>query len=202
MNFLAVLDYEHLDNGMFLTAFARSLARQEKSGIIIHGDSEYTDRLIQTGMMRKDARLRAIRDLNNRLVALFADEGVSTIGLNGHQKSLLRYRDDEIIVDENQFNRFPSQPMLLISGLAEVHSNPFPKALSLPHLALSLQNSLGIDEITIFSTDERSNIVKGDFPMELIPGKSDSVFLEKHVPESFHRFGHKVTLTTADEFRT
>ncbi len=202
MNFLAVLDYEHLDNGMFLTAFARSLAQKEKSGIIIHGDSEYTDRLIQTGMFREDARLRAMRDLNNRLVALFADEGIPTIGLNGHQKSLLRYSDDEILIDKNQFSRFPPQPMLLISALAADLSNPSPKALPLPSLAGSLQSSLGIPEITIFSTDEHSNIVKGNFPIEIVPNETEAGFLEKHVPKSFHSFGQKVTLTTADEFRT
>ena len=49
--------------------------------------SEYTDRLMQTGMMREDARKRAVMDLNRRLITLFADHGVSAIGLNGFQKN-------------------------------------------------------------------------------------------------------------------
>ena len=85
MDFLAILDYEHLDNGVFLTSFAKSLAQKEKRGLIIHGDSEHTERIIQTGVMRDEARIRAIKELNHRLVALFADEGVSTIALNGFQ---------------------------------------------------------------------------------------------------------------------
>lgn len=64
-SFIAVLDHEHLENSIFLTSFAKSLAQLgDRKGIVIHGDSPYTDRLIQTGMMREDARLRAIKDLN------------------------------------------------------------------------------------------------------------------------------------------
>ncbi len=74
MDYIAVLDYEHLDNGMFLTAFAKALSQQKSRGIILHGDSEYTERLIQTGIMREEATIRAMKDLNHRLVALFADE--------------------------------------------------------------------------------------------------------------------------------
>jgi hypothetical protein len=200
MNFLAVLDYEHLDNGMFLTAFARSLAQKEESGIIIHSDSEYTDRLIQTGMMREDARLRAIKDLNHRLIALFADQGVSTIGVNGYQKSLIQIKEDQIYINRDQVHRFPSQPMLLISGLAEDLSSKSPTALSLPDMALSFRNHFNIDEITLFSMDESSSFIKGDFPMDIIPSEKDPDFLEKHIPQSFRSFNKKVKLSTPDTF--
>lgn len=200
MNFLAVLDYEHLDNGMFLTAFARSLAQKEKSGIIIHSDSEYTDRLIQTGMMREDARLRAIKDLNHRLIALFADQGVSTIGVNGYQKSLIQIKEDQIYINRDQVHRFPSQPMILISGLAEDLSSKSPTALSLPDMALSFQNHFNIEEITLFSMDESSSFIKGDFPMDIIPSEKDQDFLEKHIPKSFRSFNKKVKLSTPDTF--
>jgi len=200
MNFLAVLDYDHLDNGMFLTAFARSLAQKKESGIIIHSDSEYTDRLIQTGMMREDARLRAIKDLNHRLIALFADQGVSTIGVNGHQKSLIQLKNDQIRINQDQVRRFPSQPMLLISGLAEELSDNSPKTLSLPEMALSFQQSFDFENIILFSTDESSSFIKGDFPQDIIPSEKDSAFLEKHVPESFRNFNHKVQLNTPDTF--
>lgn len=200
MNFLAVLDYEHLDNGMFLTAFARSLAQKKESGIIIHSDSEYTDRLIQTGMMREDARLRAIKDLNHRLIALFADQGVSTIGVNGHQKSLIRMNNGEIEINCRQIQQFPSQPMLLISGLAENAKSDEPTPLSLPEMAQSVKEQLNIGQITLFSMDESSSVIKGDFPKEIIPGETDTGFLEKHVPESFHKFTQTVVMTTPDAF--
>ncbi len=200
MNFLVVLDFDHLDNGMFLTAFARSLAQKKESGIIIHSDSEYTDRLIQTGMMREDARLRAIKDLNHRLIALFADQGVSTIGVNGHQKSLIQWVDNEIRINQDQIRRFPSQPMLLISGLAEDLSGESPKPLPLPDLALSFQKSFDIEEVVVFSMDESSSIIKGNFPQSIIPSEKEESFLEKHVPESFRSFKHKIQLHTPDTF--
>ena len=200
MNFLTVLDYDHLDNGMFLTAFARSLAQKKESGIIIHSDSEYTDRLIQTGMMREDARLRAIKDLNHRLIALFADQGVSTIGVNGHQKSLIQLYGEEIRINREQVRRFPSQPMLLISGLAEDLSGDTPKALSLPEMARSFQQSFDIEEVILFSTDESSSIIKGDFPQTIIPAEKDDSYLNKHVPSSFRNFKYKVKLHTPDTF--
>ena len=36
IDFLAVLNYEHLDNGLFLTSFAKSLKKREKRGLILH----------------------------------------------------------------------------------------------------------------------------------------------------------------------
>jgi len=200
MNFLAVLDYDHLDNGMFLTAFARSLAQRKKSGIIIHSDSEYTDRLIQTGMMREDAMLRAIKDLNHRLIALFADQGVATIGVNGHQKSLISVKDDDIQINREQIDRFPSQPMLLISGLADNPGSGQPTPLSLPQMAQSFQIQLDINEIILFSMDESSSVIKGDFPVNITPKETDTEFLEKHVPKSFHQFNKEIVVTTPDAF--
>ncbi|WP_069131720.1 hypothetical protein [Rhodohalobacter halophilus] len=200
MNFIAVLDYDHLDNGMFLTAFARSLSRRKKSGIIIHSDSEYTDRLIQTGMMREDARLRAIKDLNHRLIALFADQGVSTIGVNGHQKSLIKLNEGKIEINREQVQRFPSQPMLLISGLAVSEESDQPAPLPLPEMAYTFQQQFNIENIHLFSMDESSTVIKGDFPKEIIPNETEADFLEKHVPGSFHHFSQKVVITTPDAF--
>src|SRR5690554_5498427 len=127
MDYIAVIDYEHLDNGMFLTAFARSLAQQKGSrGLIIHGGSDYAERLLQTGVMREDAVVRATRDLNHRLIALFADHGVAAIGLNAYQKSLIRMTESGPELDIGQFRRLPKQPHLLISNLIEDEGRPRP----------------------------------------------------------------------------
>jgi hypothetical protein len=201
MNFLAVLDFEHLDNGLFLTSFARALAQKKGRGIIIHGDSEYTDRIIQTGVMREEARLRAIKDLNHRLTALFADEGISTISVNGYQKSLVRLEENEISINREQVRRFPDQPMLLISALGESPAQSSPVSLPLPDFARSLQKHLEIETITIFSKDDSSTVIKGNFPIELIPSEAEPDMHEKHIPASFKQFSQKVVLTTPEEFR-
>ncbi|PWN07195.1 hypothetical protein [Rhodohalobacter mucosus] len=200
MDYIAVLSYEHLDNSMFLNAFTKALSRKEKRGIILHEDSEYTDRLIQTGMMREDARIRAVKDLNHRLVALFADQGISTIGLNGYQKELISYGESGISVDAGQFARFPDHPVLLLSNLIHHSGSEKPFFAPLAELTVSLKNSLGIDETILFSTDDQSSVIKGDFPMSISPGTLRQKELETHVPEGFRNRQESFILTSADLF--
>lgn len=200
MDFIAVLDYEHLDNGMFLTAFARSLARKKSRGIIIHSDSEYTNRLIQTGMMREDARIRSIKDLNHRLIALFADQGVSAIGINGYQRSLVTKGDHGLQIDSIQIGRLPEYPMLLLSGLAYHPEIDKPVPLELPEFSLSLKKALSVDMVTVFSIKDSSSIMKEDLPKQLIPNETELEFRKQYLPKSFHHVEETVLLTTADAF--
>ena len=93
---LALLDRDHLDQTFFLKSLAKELAGAQQAGIrvvLLHGDSPYTDRIMQEGVMREEASSRAARDLNHRLVALLADAGVSAIGLVGRQRGLLTRAD-------------------------------------------------------------------------------------------------------------
>src|SRR5690625_7351678 len=100
MDYIAVIDHDHLDNGIFLTSLARAIFGQSSErGLIIHGGSAYTDRLIQTGMFRSDAEIRASRDVNHTLVALFAAHGVSMVGLNGCQRSLIQRVGGQLKID-------------------------------------------------------------------------------------------------------
>lgn len=200
MDYIAVLDYEHLDNGVFLTTFARSLAQKKKRGIVIHGDSQYTDRIIQTGMMREDARVRAIKELNHRLVALFADEGVSTIALNGFQKNLIRSDKAELILDKSQLLNLPSQPTLLISNLIRKSNSDQLTPVPLPQLANKLSSALEIEEVILFSTDDSADIIQKELPDTICPDETDSSFLEKHIPKSFHSYSDTIHLRTASTF--
>ncbi len=200
MDFLAVLDYEHLDNGVFLTSFARSLANRKKRGIIIHGDSEYTERIIQTGVMREDARIRAIKDLNHRLVALFADEGISTIAVNGFQKSLVTTDGNQIHLQTSQINLFPKEPMLLLSNLAEDSQTGKPVPVSLPELARSITMNLDLTKITLFSIKEGADMIEQGFPKQIKPSHTDQEFLELHLPESFRNFEEDVEITVPSRF--
>ena len=200
MDYIAVLSFEHLDNSMFLNAFAKTLSRKEQRGIVLHEDSEYTDRLIQTGMMREDARIRAVKDLNHRLVALFADQGISTIGLNGYQKELISQTGSGIDVDTEQFNRFPAHPVLLISNLIYHQGFEKPFFAPLAELTVSLQKSLTINESYLFSTDDSSGIMKGDFPANIKPGLLEDNRLSNHIPEAFRNREESYILTSADLF--
>lgn len=200
MDFLAVLDYEHLDNGVFLTSFAKSLSKKKKRGIIIHGDSEHTERIIQTGVMRKDAQVRAIKELNHRLVALFADEGISTIALNGFQKSLLTFDGNTIHFDKKQIDRLPDQPMILLSNLAlDKKANDY-RPVPLSDMATVLAKKFNIHAVTVFSKDESSDVIKQDFPESLKIEKTDDSFIKKHIPEKLRAISIQIRLKTASTF--
>lgn len=200
MDFLAVLDYEHLDNGVFLTSFAKTLSKKEKRGLIIHGDSAHTERIIQTGVMRNEAQIRAIKELNHRLVALFADEGISTIALNGFQKSLITYDGTTVKIDKSQIDKLPEHPMLLISNLALNSSSNNYIPIPLTEMATALSASFSIEEITIFSIDESSDFIKQDFPEKLHIRDADQAFVEKHIPRNLRDLSAEVRLHTASNF--
>lgn len=200
MDFLAVLDYEHLDNGVFLTSFAKSLAQKKKRGLIIHGDSEHTERIIQTGVMREEARIRAIKELNHRLVALFADEGVSTIALNGFQKSLITYDGSEITFDKKQIENLPDHPMILISNLGLNPSTGQHVPIPLTKMAAALSTGFKIEDITIFSIDDSSDFIKQDFPEKINLQNADTSFIEKHIPEKLKGLTTSVRVRTGSTF--
>lgn len=200
MDFLAVLDYEHLDNGVFLNSFAKSLSKKKKRGLIIHGDSEYTERIIQTGVMRENARIRAIKELNHRLVALFADEGISTIALNGFQKSLITIDNGEIEIKKNQINDLSDQPMILLSNLVhDLQTNDY-RPIPLSDLANALAEAFDIENITVFSIDETSDFIKQDFPETLQVQEIDEDFVKKHIPENLRDLSIKIRLKSASTF--
>jgi hypothetical protein len=158
INFIAVLDHEHLENSIFLTSFAKSLAKLgDRQGLIIHGDSPYTDRLIQTGMMREDARLRATKDLNKRLIGLLADQGVPTIGIHSFQKELVSKKDEGLSLNTDALDALHEAPNLLLSNL--VNDNGEPGHAPLPEFAKALAEQLDNVPILLFSKNEKDEIL-------------------------------------------
>lgn len=198
-SFIAVLDHEHLENSIFLTSFAKSLARLgDRKGIIIHGDSPYTDRLIQTGMMREDARMRAIKDLNKRLIGLFADQGIATIGIHGFQKGLVTKKETDVEIDTDALHALHSTPNLLISNLVEQDGEPF--HLPLPEFAKSIEQNIGESEILLFSKNEKDEILISESRNEFTWSDIPDSFTKESIPDEFHNFEHSVKITTANDF--
>ncbi|MDR9418177.1 hypothetical protein [Gracilimonas sp.] len=199
IQFIAVLDHEHLDNSVFLTAFARSLSNLgDRKGLVVHGDSPYTDRLIQTGMMREDARLRAIKDLNKRLIGLFADQGIPTIGLHGFQKGLITKKSTFLHVDIEGLNKLHSAPNLLISNL--VDKNGEPEHIPLPDFINSLSGTFTNAEVLLFSKNEKDEIIISESEDEFTWNKLPSTVSEETIPEEFKNYGQPVKVTTASDF--
>jgi len=192
MEYVAILDYKHLDNGLFLTNFAKAVSKQKKKGLILHGDSDYTNRLVQTGIMREEARIRAAKDLNRRLVALLADHGVSSIGLNGYQKSMILNHGSKTEIDKKLIESLPSSPLLLISNIAHNPDSGNTIFVPLPDLGYSFQKTFDLSELVVFSMREDHDTINSGFPAELRWADLKNDFKKKYLPESFH---HKSELT-------
>lgn len=198
-NYLALLDYEHLENPIFLKSFAQSLAKHgARKGIVIHGDSEYTDRLIQTGMIREDARKRAIMDLNRRLIALLADHGVSALGLNAFQKELISYSKEGLRLDSNVLDSLPSYPVLVISSLVAFPGHPQGYYIPPVQLAEFLAEELEEHQITIFSQHEQSELLTEKQSVSTLKwDELDKEFAAKHLSEEQMTLKTSVLLTSS-----
>lgn len=201
IDYIAVLDYEHMDNGLFLAAFARAVAGHKHRGLILHSDSAYTDRIMQTGIMREDARQRAIKDLNHRLIALLADHGVSAIGLNGYQREMISRTENGIDVDTQLFRKLPAQPTLLISSLIYSNVDHKPVSASLAEVAVALRQSLQIKDLFLFIRDEDDEIIKKDLPKSISDTHNSAAFIKTTVPVEFQDNLIEGKLTTALEFQ-
>lgn len=205
MKYLAALDYEHLDNGVFLTTLARSLSQQlgnkNLRPIIAHTDSEYTERIIQTGVMRNEATIRSIKDLNNRLVALFADQGVSTIGINPYRRKMITRENGKLRLDHSFLNTLPHQSVLLLSTLIYDADNSQTEVLSLPDMITFLYEELDADELFIFSKAEESEIfTNSPSRKSLIWETLDEDFQVQQIPNDLSQLNHSVRLTNARDF--
>lgn len=198
-SYLAFLDAEHLENSIFLTAFAKSLAQQgNRQGIIIHGDSEYTERLIQTGMMREDAQIRAAKDLNRRLIGLLADQGVSAIGIHGYQKGLVKKYSNGLVLDNNQLQSLHATPCLVISNLVEEGDEII--SAPLPTLAKLFTEALEDSEIVLFSNKEKDEILISQEQNEANWQDLNPDFRANTIPKEFKNFNEPVLITTATDF--
>lgn len=205
MRYIAALDYEHLDNGVFLTTLARSLSQQQSSkdvrSIFVHSDSEYTERIIQTGVMRDEATIRSVKDLNNRLVALLADQGVSTIGINPFQRNFITLKNGELHFDHDFFHTLPHQSVLMFSTLIQDLDQNKKAVLDLPKMTRFLYDELDADHLFIFSKSDESEIfTKSERDLNLNWDHLDPDFRKEQIPDDFSGFTYPVQLTTARDF--
>lgn len=205
MNYIAAIDYDHLDNGVFLTSLAQSLSHQQEQqdvrSIIIHSDSEYTERVIQTGVMREQARIRSIKDLNKRLVALFADEGVSTVGINPNKRNVITISNGNINLDQSFLDSLPEESVLLLSTLVRDLDTGQPTILELPRLMNFMSDELSVDEHFIFSKSDEAEVFTTSTEIQSLQWQSmEDTFREQQIPDEFAEFDRPVRITSARDF--
>ncbi len=158
--YLFIIDYDHLDNGMFLKELAKTVALNKiPNSIFIHGDSEYTNRIMQLGTMREDATLRSTKELNHRLTALLADEGVAVSAFNGNQKNIIINDESSLNIDSNFLKKQLTNTHVLLSNLAinDGHTISVP----LTELAASIMNELNCENGFLF-TQNAGQVIKNE----------------------------------------
>lgn len=194
MRYISILDRQNLSNSLFLTKFAQALrSHKDNFSLVLHGDSEYTEELIQTGMMREDAAQRCTRELNRRLVALFADEGVATVGLHGYQRDTITYDGKQLSVNTDYINSLPAGPVLLVSNLARHTTDEGIISVPISKLTDRLATVLELDEIIAFT--QKSEDSSGTIPQEL----ENAPFSFRHIDvSSFQNVSNlnEISLTT------
>jgi hypothetical protein len=200
MDCIAALDYEHLENAAFLTGLARTISGLHHfQPLLIHGDSAYTERIMQTGVMRREATLRSIKGLNHRLVNLFADEGAPLIGLNGYQKKLITLNQNKLSVNRGFFNNLPSVPVLL-SSLVWNEETRASEPLPLSRLASFLQKEWKMEAIYVFSSGEKYQIITPDKPKELKWRELSADFAKNNIPADFRKSEIPLRLISMHDF--
>jgi len=160
LTYLAAIDYQNLDNPLFLKSFAEAAKQVKiKRAVIVHADSDYTERLIQTGMMRGDAVKRSMQDLNHRLVSFFADFGLACIGINGFQRGTVRLSSEgELTVDKAFMQRLPEGTVTVLSALVKGPDGE-PVAVRLSELLHAVRQQLNAEQTCIFTLDAADQII-------------------------------------------
>jgi len=194
-DYLALLDYEHLDQHFFMKSLVKELAKEpHKRGILLHGDSPLTDRIMQEGVMRQEAQIRATKELNHRLVGLLADEGIPALGLHAYQKGLIT---PELTVSKASWDSLPSIPVIVLSTLIGQHEKA-QEMRSLTEIQLAVASQLPISEVIGFSLLDYLEWNLHSVPSSLIEQGTlelESEFVREHLPTEIQSsIGYRITV--------
>ncbi len=114
---ITTLESEHLDHPMFMKQFATEMRTglHQQRLLVLHGDSSFTEETIQQGIPRQEAAVQTARQLNRRLVALLADEGVSALGITLMQRNFTTFdstMNPPFRVNDSSWLRLPAIPVI------------------------------------------------------------------------------------------
>jgi hypothetical protein len=200
MQCIAVLDYEHLDNGPFLMSLAQAVSGcADLHPLIIHADSALTERIIQQGVMRNEAELRCIKTLNHRLVNLFADEGVSALGIHAYQKKAIPLKNGKLQMNRNFFNNLPPVVIVLSTLVWDTEIKSI-KQVELPQMSHFIQKQFAAEPVYCFNLQEN---VESSIPEEQNEMSWEDLspdFAEKYIPVEFQHFNRPLRLLSVQSF--
>lgn len=117
--YILYLDRHHLGDGLFLKSLAQHMASAQGDGpacVLVHGSGEKVERTLEAqghfperekGVLNIDGedqrRLveRAVREMNQEIVATLTDEVVSTVGIQGVDRGLFEQTEEGAIEAQN-----------------------------------------------------------------------------------------------------
>lgn len=195
MTLLLVLDDAHLGNTLFMKAFGHSLASLKRHRLVIlHGSERHTEALIQTGMFRSDAAVRAAREINRKLTTWLADHGVSCAGVHGDQRALFTRTEAGLRVDRTRLDTYPTASAWLVSTLA-ASENGRVSAIPLAEMARFLEIHIPTDHVVVFSLSETDEILNPD--NHTILDWSQRIDFIDRIPTEFRNYTHPLILSGA-----
>ena len=193
---LICIDYKNLDNPLFLKSFAETLRQMGPARtLIVHADSAYTDRIVQTGIMREQARVRSLQDLNNRLVTFLSDAGVVCVGLNAFQRGFITRSDQKLHLKASILDGFPPRTHIVLSSLIQDIDLDTKVMLPLPELVNLLREQLPITSAGVFSPSEKDHITisgASNTPGNVFFGKKEHEAILSQIPAEFHTYDKNI----------
>jgi acid stress-induced BolA-like protein IbaG/YrbA len=200
MKCLAALDHVHLDNVPFLMRLAQSVSNSaDYKPLFIHGDNDHTEQIIQQGIMRNKAEIQCIKTLNHRLVGLFADEGVSALGIHAYQKKAISLKHNQLQINQSFFESLPPVPIIL-STLAWDEDKGSSTRIKLPKMVNYIHENLSAEPVYCFSLQEKMKFGDSGRPIEKSWDSISENFKEEHIPREFRNYNHPLRLIPVQSF--
>ncbi|MFU8861099.1 MAG: hypothetical protein ACNA8K_11820 [Cyclonatronaceae bacterium] len=202
MLILALLDREHLDNGPFLKSLSVAVSRLKGVRILfMHSDSDYTDRVMQLGIMRDVALNRSTRELNRRLSALFTEEGSTCVGLNGFQKDCLVLSEGSLMVDSGYLTQILSHSHVILSNMVADRDSGDTGFAEPARMAADLQVALKPDHFIVFSMKEDgSPIIENENSGSGHIFRADDELISTLIPAEIRDSGTDFLVTSLRQF--
>jgi hypothetical protein len=152
MSTLIVLDDSHMTNRLYMKAFGPAVrALLPDSVIIVHDCADHAEALIQTGLMRHDASVRAARETNLKLVGWLADFGIAATSVQGDRRGLVRRSLGHLALQPDLFATYPANTVRVVATLAE-DADGRPICVSTHEMAGLIQSALTPKQV-FFASD-------------------------------------------------
>lgn len=203
--YLLLLDRHHLGDALFLKSLAQHFAEaggEALASLLVHGSSEKVERTLEAqgqfperadGVLdvetEEQRRLveRAVREVNQDVVATLTDQVVSTVGVQGVDRGLLRTDEDGTLQAANAgwISALVKQRVVpVVSALVEAPDTGEVWEVNATDVVIALARALdeSFDPVgCVFTTGEAPGLL--DEHGEVLETAAPNVVTREHVPD-------------------